>query len=346
MKIEILYKYKVMGCDDMNDSTVKQYNDNYYEEFCNIIETENINSVFQPIISLKNGSVIGYEALSRGPENSSMKSPEVLLNIAKEYDKLWEIEELFRSKSLETISKKNIETKIFLNINPSIMDSIKFRNSFTKEYLKKYCLGYENIIFEITEKEKVEDRRSFRSAIEDRKSENYEIAIDDFGAGYSGFGRICDIRPDYIKIDIDIIREVDKDDTKKALIKSIYEFSKLSGCKLIGEGIETEAEMKTLIEIGVQYGQGYFIQKPNKDILPIDEDVIKLIREINTKDESEKKYNISNLYISSISKDIETVDVSTLVSDVDAKLKKKWYKWDVCTRKWHSKRYCDKKCFL
>lgn len=300
-----------------------EYENYHYEEFCNIIEAENINSVFQPIVSLENGNVIGYEALSRGPEDSCMKNPEVLLNIAKEYNKLWEIEELFRSKALETMAKKNINTKIFLNINPSIIKSIRFKNSFTSEYLKKYCLGYENIIFEVTEKEKVEDRKSFRNAIEHRKSENYEIAIDDFGAGYSGFGRICDIKPDYIKIDIDIIRDIDKDETKKALVKSIYEYSKLSGCKLIGEGIETEGEMKTLIEIGVQYGQGYFIQKPHKDILPINEKVIKLIKKINTKDKKEQKYSISNLYISSISQRLETVNVNTLVSNVDTILKKK-----------------------
>ena len=69
-----------------------------------------------------------------------MQNPEVLLNIAKECDKLWELEELFRSKALENICNSKLNVKIFLNINPVIIDSLKFKNSFTKEYLKKYDL--------------------------------------------------------------------------------------------------------------------------------------------------------------------------------------------------------------
>ncbi|KMT22300.1 EAL domain-containing protein [Clostridium cylindrosporum] len=306
----------------INTLEVKEHINYQYEELCNIIKTENINSVFQPIVSLYDATVIGYEALSRGPENSSMQSPEVLLNIAKEYDKLWELEELFRSKALESIYNKKIDVKIFLNINPIIMNSMRFKDSFTKEYLRKYCLGVENIIFEVTEKEMISDRESFRITIEDCKNDNYKIAIDDFGAGYSGFGRIYDIKPHYIKLDMDIVRDIDKDNTKQAIVKSIYEFSRLSGCKLVGEGIETEEELKTLINIGVQYGQGYFIQKPHKDIMPIRQEVINIIRNQNDDEISEVGYNISNVYISSIAKKVDTIHTDTLVRDVDNILKK------------------------
>ena len=132
---------------------MENYKNYEYEEFYNIIKTANIKSVFQPIISLTDCTVIGYEALSRGPQNSYMQNPEVLLNIAKECDKLWELEELFRSKALESICNNKLNVKIFLNINPEIIDSLKFKNSFTKEYLKKYNLDCENIIFEITERD-------------------------------------------------------------------------------------------------------------------------------------------------------------------------------------------------
>ena len=101
-----------------NNSYVQNYENYKIEEFYNIIKTANIKSVFQPIISLTDCTVIGYEALSRGPQNSYMQNPEVLLKIAKECDKLWELEELFRSKALESICNNKLNVKIFLNINP------------------------------------------------------------------------------------------------------------------------------------------------------------------------------------------------------------------------------------
>lgn len=250
-----------------------------YKDFNNIIENKEVSTVFQPIISLKNGEILGYEALSRGPINSLMEDPKVLIDIAKEYNKLWEIENVFRNKALESIYGKVIDIKIFLNINPTIIESIKFKNSFTKEFLKKYKLRCESIIFEITEKERIKSRESFRKSIEGCREEGYKIAIDDFGAGHGGFSRICDLKPEYLKLDMDLIRDVDKDIEKQFIIKSICTYSNLSGCKLIAEGIETEEELRELIKIGVEYGQGYFIQKPSKDITLINRNIIKIIKE-------------------------------------------------------------------
>jgi len=306
----------------MNDFYGQEYEKNEYEEFCNIIKTANIKSVFQPIISLIDGTVMGYEALSRGPKDSYMKSPEILLNIARKFNKLWEIEELFRSKALESISEKNINTKIFLNINPNIIDSSRFKDFFTKEYLKKYNLRSENIIFEITERNDIDDMSSFKKTIEDCKKQKYRIAIDDVGSGNSGLNRIAHINPHYIKLDMELIRDIDKHSTKQAIIKSMYEFSKLTNCKLIAEGIETKDELKTLVDIGVQYGQGYFIQKPEVSILPIKNEVIKLIKNLNIKEDSQYGYNIANVYISSIAKKIETEEPDILVSDIDSKFKR------------------------
>ncbi len=301
---------------------MENYKDYEYEELYNIIKTTNIKSLFQPIISLTDGTVIGYEALSRGPQSSYMKNPEVLIKIAKKCNKLWELEELFRSKALENICEKKLDVKIFLNINPQIINSLRFKNSFTREYLKKYNLDCENIIFEITERDEVKSISSFMETIEYCKSQNYQIAIDDVGSGHSGLNKICHVKPHYIKLDLELVRHVDKDSTKQAIIKSMYEFSKLTEVSLIAEGIETEAELKTLIDIGVQYGQGYFIQKPQEAIIPIKDEIIHTIKTMNIKENDQYGYNIANIYISSISKKTESLGSTVLVSDVDSKFKK------------------------
>jgi len=301
---------------------MENYKDYEFEEFYNIIKNTNIKSLFQPIISLTDGTVFGYEALSRGPQNSYMQNPEVLLKIAKKCNKLWELEELFRLKALENIYKKRLDVKIFLNINPQIINSLKFKDSFTREYLKKYNLDCENVIFEITERDEVTSISSFMESIEYWKSQNYQIAIDDVGSGHSGLNRICYVKPHYIKLDMELVRDVDKDSTKQAIIKSMHEFSKLTEARLIAEGIETEEELKTLIDIGVQYGQGYFIQRPQEAIIPIGDEIINTIKTMNIKENEQYGYNIANVYISSISKKTEFLESKVLVSDVDSKFKK------------------------
>lgn len=121
---------------------------------------------------------------------------------------------------------------------------------------------------------------------------------------------------------MELVRDVDKDFTKQAIIKSMYELSKLTEASLIAEGIETEAELNTLIEIGVQYGQGYFIQRPEPDIIPIKNEVINIIKTLNIKESEQYGYNIANIDISSISKMAEPLESTVLVSEVDSKFKK------------------------
>lgn len=305
-----------------NNSYIQNYQSKEIKEFYDVLKAKNIRSVFQPIISLTDCTVIGYEALSRGPENSYMQNPEVLLRISKECDKIWELEELFFSKALESISNNKLNKKIFLNINPLVIDSLKFKNSFTQEYLKKYCLNCENIVFEITERDRIENINSFIETVEYCKNQNYEIAIDDAGSGYSGLNRICKIEPHYIKLDMVLIRNIHKSSTQQAIVKSMYEYSKLTDCSLIAEGIENEDELKVLMDIGIQYGQGYFIQRPNESILPIRDEVVDAVKRLNIKENSQYGYNIANIYISSIVKKIEALEPQILVSDVDLKFKK------------------------
>jgi EAL domain-containing protein (putative c-di-GMP-specific phosphodiesterase class I) len=266
-----------------------------YLEFDYILNKKKVNTVFQPIISLEDCSVLGYEALSRGPENSYMNSPQVLIAASGKYNKEWELEELFSRKALEKFSKVNTIGKIFLNVSPKILHGIEFKNSFSKESLNKYSLKCEDIIFEVTEKDAVINIEDFKRSLEHYRMQNYEIAIDDSGTGYSGLNRLCEIKPKYIKLDIELISNIDKDETKIAIVKSMQEFCSLSGSNLIALGIESEEELKTLIEIGVQYGQGYFIQKPNEHILPIEDKILEIMNNYNNKLCVDYKTSINNI---------------------------------------------------
>lgn len=251
-----------------------------------IIETKDIYSVFQPIISLKTGEVLGYEALSRIQHPEVICGVEDLFESAILFKKIWKLEKLCRKKAFENFScQENYRgKKLFVNVNPLVMKDKKFRMGFTDEHLVNYNIKKENIVFEITEKGNITDLEGFQKTLDHYKKQNYKIAMDDVGAGNSGLTMISDIHPGYLKLDMKLIRDIHKNSLKKAIVNSMMELSRASGIEVIAEGIETEKELETLINLGVQYGQGFYLQRPNEKIIEIDKDLIHLIRTLSGTD--------------------------------------------------------------
>ena len=236
--------------------------DSVYEVLNDILDKQAIRTVYQPIIDLTNGSILGYEALSRGPRGSVLESPGFLFETADKYNRLWELELLCRTKALENAYNLPKAKLIFINVNPEVIKDPRYKKGMTKEYIERYGINPTKIIFEITEKTAVSDYKSFRKALDNYISQGYKIALDDTGAGYSGLRLLAETHPQYIKIDMELVRDIDKDIIKQELMKTFCEFAKIANMKLIAEGIETTNELNTLIDIGVAYGQGYLIHKP------------------------------------------------------------------------------------
>lgn len=283
-----------------------------------IISEKKIKTVFQPIVSLRDGYVLGHEALSRITCESEIKNPDMLFEQASRINKLWELELLCRTTALESAFRFMVppySKKLFINVNPNIMHDESFIKGFTKSFLKQYKIEPNNIIFEITEKNVIEDMSGFRTTIKNYKSQDYKIAIDDAGAGYSGLNLISDVHPNYIKLDMNLIRGLDKDNIKYSLVKGMVELSKVSNISLIAEGVETYGELETLINLGVQYAQGYFIQRPDAEIKEIDREVLAEIRKINLKKNHTSQSMISNIYISNLCRNIKVVEPSETIID-------------------------------
>ncbi|WP_291440155.1 GGDEF domain-containing protein [Desulfovibrio sp.] len=246
-----------------------------------ILHNKSIHSVLQPVVSLRDSSVLGYEALGRGPVGSPLGNPEALINAALRHGRMLELEHLFRYSALRAARQLAPGIRLFLNVNPNIIQDPHFGVGFTKEYLTRFAISAEDIVFEITERESVDNLRGFKKIIEHYKAQNYKISIDDAGAGYSGLNLISDVQPHFIKLDMCLIRGVDKDLTRQALIKSMQDFAALTNTRIIAEGIETEEELATLISFDVPYGQGYFIQRPAPAPQPIDARVTRIIHREN-----------------------------------------------------------------
>ncbi|WP_313890911.1 GGDEF domain-containing protein [Psychrobacillus sp.] len=292
---------------------------NEYEDlFSYILEEKAIQTVFQPIISLHNGQVYGYEALSRGPINTSLQNPEELFNYAMANGQLWELENLCRATALESAFHLKAEGKLFLNVNPNIMNDPKFKQGFTKEYLGRFQMDTDSIVFEITEREAINNLKDFIHTVDHYKKQYYQIAIDDVGAGHSGLNVITDVRPHFIKLDMKLIRDIDKDRTKQLLVKSLSEFANYSQIHIIAEGIETKEELTTIMGLGVQFAQGYFIQKPHPYLLPIRAELLSFIQLESKKRNLVSTNRLTDTSIEQIATPLRTLAKDMPISKVSA----------------------------
>ncbi len=246
-------------------------------DFMELLEGEKIVSVYQPIISLESGSILGYEALSRIDMDSCSFHVEEMFILAEALGRSWQLEELCRKKSIKNARNKPRGEKLFINVSPGIMNDVDFEEGVTEKILSQYNLSAEEIVFEITERTSIADPTKFREIIDHYRKRNFQIAIDDFGAGYAGLNRLSVLHPKYIKIDMALVRDIDKDEIKQSLVEGFVLFCKNANMRLIAEGIETKEELIQLIRLGVDYGQGYYIQKPKKEMQKISKELIALI---------------------------------------------------------------------
>ncbi|MPM23036.1 hypothetical protein SDC9_69498 [bioreactor metagenome] len=244
-----------------------------------VLFNSSIHTVFQPIVSLETGIVFGYEALSRISIPACEVGIEELFQIAHHQDRLWELEMLCRKKALQNAARQPRHGALFLNVDANIIHDPKFRAGFTVETLREYGIGADKVVIELTEKSAISDIGSFISSVAHYKSQGFQIAIDDFGSGYSGLNRVCALLPKFLKIDINLIRNIHQDALKRSAVCATVEFCRQAGIQVVAEGIETEEELKAVIQLGVNFGQGYYLGRPHEAFQEISPDCEQHIRE-------------------------------------------------------------------
>lgn len=233
------------------------------EEFREIVEIPRLGVVYQPIMDLRSGEVLGWESLARGPGGSHFRSPSVLFDFAEEAGFLFSLEKVCREQAIRNLGELSPGQKLFLNIHPRTLTDTHFSPGETLRLLEKYGLGPHNVVFEITERHSIAEFTLFHRTLEHYRKQGYLVAIDDVGTGYSGLSTIAELRPEFIKVDMSFIRGIDTNPVKRALLETLVAFVDKIGCGIIAEGIETETEMSSIMSMGVHYGQGYYLARPN-----------------------------------------------------------------------------------
>ena len=219
---------------------------------------------FQPIVNFQSNQVFGYEALCRGLNNESAFSIISQVND----DNRYLFDQLCRVKAIALAAKLNLDSMLSINFLPNAIYKPERCIRTTLNAAKEYNFPAERIMFEFTEVEKIEDSEFVKSVVDYYRKLNFITAIDDFGSGYSGLGLLADFQTNIVKFDMELIRNIDHDTSRQAIINNCISMFHDLNITPLAEGIETIEEAKWLRDAGIELMQGYLFAKPGFEMLP------------------------------------------------------------------------------
>ncbi len=229
-----------------------------------ILTQGGLHSLFQPIISLSERRIIGYEALSRGPSNSPLHSPIALFAIARQAGRLNELEIACRESACRRFNEQQLPGKLFLNVSPESLLEAAHQPGRTLQLLQDFGIPPNQVVIELTEQTPTDDFQLLQNALHHYRAMGFSIALDDLGAGYSSLRLWSELRPDYVKIDRHFIDGIHQDALKREFVGSIMQIAKASRAQVIAEGIELPEELAVLTDMGVDLVQGYLLCRPQE----------------------------------------------------------------------------------
>jgi EAL domain-containing protein (putative c-di-GMP-specific phosphodiesterase class I) len=216
-----------------------------------VIDARAFHPVFQPIVELETREVVGYEALTRF---DSGQRPDLCFADAWSVGLGIELE--LATLEAAVAAGKELPTGVWLDLNVSprlLADPERLRPVLWQ--------AGRPIVLEVTEHEVIEDYDLMRGAFH-ALGNDVRLAVDDAGVGIANFGHIIELRPDFVKLDISLVRRVNAHLGRQAMVVGMRHFSLTVGCRLIAEGVETVEEARTLTTLGVEFGQGYLFGHP------------------------------------------------------------------------------------
>ena len=219
---------------------------------------------FQPIIDCAAKQIFGYEALVRGPNNESAYSVISQVNDENRYT----FDQLCRIKAISLAAELKLDSVLSINFLPNAIYKPERCIKTTLEAAKQYGFPVEQIMFEFTEVEQVEDSTHIKRVIEYYQSLGFITATDDFGSGYSGLNLLADFQSNIIKLDMELIRDIHLNKARQIIVNHCIAMFEELNITALAEGIETVEEYQWLRQAGVSLMQGYFFARPGFESLP------------------------------------------------------------------------------
>lgn len=227
-----------------------------------IILTDALTPVYQPIVHLETGDVFGYEALTRGPRRSPLQSPKALFGVADEVGLTHELDRACFRGALRGAAGLEPVHRLFVNLLPMSFYDTAFIEQEVRGLLDAAALTPTSVVFEITERLAIENFGSFRRALAGYTAMGFGVAIDDVGTRHSNLESVMALRPHFIKISDVLTRGVARSTVKREMFRSLGRIAEAIDAVVVAEGIETPDDLAVLRDLGVHYGQGFFLARP------------------------------------------------------------------------------------
>jgi len=231
------------------------------ERLTEIIYNRQIWTAFQPIVEMESRQAMGWEGLSRGPRGSDLELPMILFGRAARHGLTEELERSCRRQAFVDWEVFGAPGRLFVNTVPATIRDTSFLGRGVLDYLGPR-LSPQYVTLEITERQVIENLNLYREAMHSFIDLGFSFAIDDLGAGYSGLETVATLRPNYLKIDMSLVRDVHQKRVSQQVVKAIVEMGSGLGATVIAEGIQTPEEADALRALGVRFGQGYLYARP------------------------------------------------------------------------------------
>ncbi|CAG9195758.1 FOG: EAL domain [Paraburkholderia caribensis] len=228
-----------------------------------LIAQRDLSAVFQPIVDFDDGAILGYEGLIRGPAGSALEAPYALFAQAAAEGSVIELERAAAQTCIEAFAKLKYEGKLFLNFSAGAIRQLADNREDTFVMLRNMGVDAERIVIELTEQSAIPDVASFLPAIAMLRVAGAQFALDDYGTANASMNLWVRLQPDVVKIDRFFIHDIASDPLKFEAVKAMQHFAAASGARLVAEGIENEADLIVVRDMGIACGQGYFFGKPH-----------------------------------------------------------------------------------
>ncbi|HEY3764832.1 MAG TPA: EAL domain-containing protein [Gaiellales bacterium] len=223
-------------------------------EIRRVIDGSTLRSALQPIFDLERLVPVGYEALARFPNHTTRQVPDWFTDAATVGLRA-ELELTAVATGMDSLAALPVHTFLSVNASPELLGERTLSEMIA-------AAGTRRLVLELTEHAEVADYEALVTNLHDLRAAGCRIAVDDAGAGYASLRHILRLRPDYIKLDMTLTQGIDHDGDRRALASSLLTFAREVSATVIAEGIETEAELETLRELGATLGQGYYLARP------------------------------------------------------------------------------------
>ncbi len=228
-----------------------------------ILARNQLVTLLQPILDMREGRIAGYEALTRGPSDSPLHSPDALFKVGGYYGKLRELDLACSGMALAAFAKLKLPGQLFVNLTPGSLLAEDFAPAAILARLARNGLERSQLVFEITESSPDFDYGDLKLAVDRLRESGLEVAMDDLGEGFSSLRLWSELKPAFVKIDKHFISGIHQDPNKLQFVRSIQQLAENANAEVVAEGVETPSEQAIVKDLGIRYAQGYLIGRPS-----------------------------------------------------------------------------------